>query len=152
MSNCDMKYIICSVLCRIFSFFCLSLQGISWADRPRISPSQSDAAISTTYDDCITAPTGRLLHKPTFWAEIFFCNLINPWSRFDLYLLYAQVGLPSNGQVQGFGLMTSQPYPGMMPSMGQPHAAFPPQNDTFNQLMAGHQHQVKWFCKLFINP
>ncbi|XP_048031989.1 SR-related and CTD-associated factor 4 [Megalobrama amblycephala] len=52
-----------------------------------------------------------------------------------------QVGLPSNGQVQGFGLMTSQPYPGMMPSMGQPHAAFPPQNDTFNQLMAGHQHQ-----------
>uniref|UniRef100_A0A671RDV6 Splicing factor, arginine/serine-rich 15-like n=1 Tax=Sinocyclocheilus anshuiensis TaxID=1608454 RepID=A0A671RDV6_9TELE len=51
-----------------------------------------------------------------------------------------QVVLPSNGQVRGFGLMTSQPYPDMMPQMGQPHAAYPPQNDTFSQHMAGHQH------------
>ncbi|XP_056323556.1 SR-related and CTD-associated factor 4 isoform X1 [Danio aesculapii] len=53
-----------------------------------------------------------------------------------------QVVLPSNGQVQGFGLMTSQPYPGMMPPMGQPNAAFPPQNDTFNQLMSAHAESL----------
>uniref|UniRef100_A0A9J8DGC7 SR-related CTD-associated factor 4a n=1 Tax=Cyprinus carpio carpio TaxID=630221 RepID=A0A9J8DGC7_CYPCA len=51
-----------------------------------------------------------------------------------------QVVLPSNGQVQSFGLMTSQPYPDMMPQMGQSHTAFPSQNDTFSQHMAGHQH------------
>ncbi|XP_016093314.1 splicing factor, arginine/serine-rich 15-like [Sinocyclocheilus grahami] len=51
-----------------------------------------------------------------------------------------QVVLPSNGQVQGFGLMTSQPYPDMMSQMGQSHTAFPSQNNTFNQHMAGHQH------------
>ncbi|XP_051972121.1 SR-related and CTD-associated factor 4-like isoform X1 [Xyrauchen texanus] len=54
---------------------------------------------------------------------------------------HQQVVLPANGQMQGFGLMASQPFPGMMPQMGQPHGTFPPQNDTFNQLMAGHQHQ-----------
>ncbi|XP_026129438.1 splicing factor, arginine/serine-rich 15-like isoform X3 [Carassius auratus] len=43
-------------------------------------------------------------------------------------------------QVQGFGVMTSQPYTDMMPQMGQPHAAYPPQNDTFSQHMAGNQH------------
>uniref|UniRef100_A0A8C1TZ86 SR-related CTD-associated factor 4a n=1 Tax=Cyprinus carpio TaxID=7962 RepID=A0A8C1TZ86_CYPCA len=46
-----------------------------------------------------------------------------------------QVVLPSNGQVQSFGLMTSQPYPDMMPQMGQSHTAFPSQNDTFSQHM-----------------
>ncbi|XP_051973373.1 SR-related and CTD-associated factor 4-like isoform X1 [Xyrauchen texanus] len=49
--------------------------------------------------------------------------------------------IAANGQVQVFGPMASQPFPGMMPPMGQQHAAFPPQNDTLNQLMAGHQHQ-----------
>ncbi|XP_043106788.1 SR-related and CTD-associated factor 4 [Puntigrus tetrazona] len=48
--------------------------------------------------------------------------------------------LPSNGQVQGFGLMPPQPYSDMMPQMGQAHAAFHPQNDSFSQHMTGHQH------------
>ncbi|KAI4889190.1 hypothetical protein NFI96_030368 [Prochilodus magdalenae] len=57
--------------------------------------------------------------------------------------------LPPNGQLQNFNRMPPQPYPGMMPTMGQPHTAvhpgfpgaFPPQNDSFSQLMAG-QHQI----------
>jgi len=85
-----------------------------------------------------------LLERQHFGLKSNFDDiLINLWSCFCLYLLCAQVVLPSNGPVQGFGLMHSQPYPGMMPLMGQPHTAFPSQNDTFNQLMAGHQHQVK---------
>ncbi|TRY83123.1 hypothetical protein DNTS_020642 [Danionella cerebrum] len=50
--------------------------------------------------------------------------------------------LPSNGQVQGFGHMTSQPYSGLMPQMGQPNTVFPPQNDSFNQVMTGHSESL----------
>ncbi|XP_073730357.1 SR-related and CTD-associated factor 4 isoform X2 [Misgurnus anguillicaudatus] len=56
---------------------------------------------------------------------------------------HQQVVMPSNGQVQGFGLMTSQPFPGMISQMGQSHPAFPPQNDNFNQLMAGHHQEMQ---------
>ncbi|KAL7847336.1 hypothetical protein SRHO_G00223160 [Serrasalmus rhombeus] len=56
--------------------------------------------------------------------------------------------LPPNGQLQNFSRMPPQPYPGMMPPMGQPPTAvhpgfpgaFPSQNDSFSQLMVG-QHQ-----------
>ncbi|XP_026129437.1 splicing factor, arginine/serine-rich 15-like isoform X2 [Carassius auratus] len=68
----------------------------------------------------------------------------NQMQHFQQHMMAAsqrqQVVLPSNGQVQGFGVMTSQPYTDMMPQMGQPHAAYPPQNDTFSQHMAGNQH------------
>lgn len=53
----------------------VSPQRFSWADRPRISSSQSDAALSTTYDVRITAATGRLLqpsYMETFWNKIWF--------------------------------------------------------------------------------
>ncbi|XP_072515025.1 SR-related and CTD-associated factor 4 [Salminus brasiliensis] len=57
--------------------------------------------------------------------------------------------LPPNGQLQNFSRMRPQPYPGMMPPMGQPPTAvphgfpgaFPPQNDAFSQLAAVQHHQ-----------
>uniref|UniRef100_A0A8C2CW61 SR-related CTD-associated factor 4a n=2 Tax=Cyprinus carpio TaxID=7962 RepID=A0A8C2CW61_CYPCA len=62
-----------------------------------------------------------------------------------------QVVLPSNGQVQSFGLMTSQPYPDMMPQMGQSHTAFPSQNDTFRSRCL-NQITVKSCCFCFRSP
>ncbi len=83
-------------------------------------------------------------YSPLIWRHFGLKSDFNYiFNDSHVFLLYAQAVLPSNGQVQGFGLMTSQPYPDMMPQMGQPHAAFPPQNDTFSQHMAGHQHPVK---------
>ncbi|XP_056592907.1 SR-related and CTD-associated factor 4 [Triplophysa dalaica] len=74
-------------------------------------------------------------------------HLANQMQHFQQHMMgmsqHQQVVLPSNGQVQGFGLMNSQPFPGIMPPMGQPHTVFHPQNDTFNQIMAGHQHQER---------
>ncbi|XP_046907800.1 SR-related and CTD-associated factor 4 [Hypomesus transpacificus] len=66
-----------------------------------------------------------------------------------------QVPLPPNGQLQGYGLMPGQAYPGMMPPLGQAHpgqslpgsagppgfpGGYPHHNEAFSQHM-GQPHQ-----------
>ncbi|XP_030648699.1 SR-related and CTD-associated factor 4 [Chanos chanos] len=68
-----------------------------------------------------------------------------------------QILLPPNGQLQGFGLMPPQSYPGVMPPMGQPlitqpqqgaavppgfPGGYPPQNDAFSHHMAQHNQEI----------
>ncbi|KAJ8368563.1 hypothetical protein SKAU_G00085910 [Synaphobranchus kaupii] len=66
-----------------------------------------------------------------------------------------QVPLPPNGQLQTGGLVPAQPYPGMMPSMGQPVVpqqtgpgpqvfvgGYPPQNEVYGQQMAQRSQEV----------
>ncbi|XP_066506494.1 SR-related and CTD-associated factor 4 isoform X2 [Hoplias malabaricus] len=74
-------------------------------------------------------------------------NQMQHFQQHMLSMTQEQQVLPPNGQLQNFSLMPPQPYPGMMPLMGQPPTAvppgftgaFPPQNDAFPQLMPGHQ-------------
>ncbi|XP_035391565.1 SR-related and CTD-associated factor 4 isoform X3 [Electrophorus electricus] len=85
-------------------------------------------------------------------ASAAFPQPANQMQHFQQHMMgmtQDQQVLPPNGQVPGFGRMPLQPYPGMMPPMGQPPTtvptgfpgAYPPQNDVFSQLMAGQPHQ-----------
>ncbi|XP_036379358.1 SR-related and CTD-associated factor 4 isoform X1 [Megalops cyprinoides] len=66
-----------------------------------------------------------------------------------------QVALPPNGQLQGYGMMHAQPFPGMMQPMGQPlmsqqtaavptafPGGYPPQNEAYPQHMAQQSQEV----------
>ncbi|XP_076876240.1 SR-related and CTD-associated factor 4 isoform X2 [Brachyhypopomus gauderio] len=85
-------------------------------------------------------------------ASAAFPQPTNQMQHFQQHLMSMtqdQQVLPPNGQVQGFGRMPVQPYPGLLPPMGQPPSAgpagfpgsFPPQNDVFSQLLAGQRRQ-----------
>nr|XP_015197487.1 PREDICTED: splicing factor, arginine/serine-rich 15 isoform X1 [Lepisosteus oculatus] len=66
-----------------------------------------------------------------------------------------QVTLPPNGQLQGYGLMPTQPFPAMVQQMAQPvlpqqtpavpsvfPSGYPPQNEAYSQQMAQQQQEV----------